>query len=780
VAVGTLAACTTLGSGRLARPAFASEDGAAGGSGAPQSQQPVRRFEIPPADLDTVLAAFEAASGVSVTSPPSIRAVASRGVTGDLTPEQALRQLLEGTGIQWRFTAADAVELEVRVLESVTVTARAVAASSPKYTQPLVDLPQTIAVIPKAVIEEQGATTLRDVLQNVPGLTIQAGEGGTPAGDNLTLRGFSARNDIFVDGVRDLGPQVRDTFNMEQVEVSKGPQAAYSGRGSTGGAINLVSKAPILGSIYGGTLAAGSANTFRATADVNRSLGRSAAFRLNLMAHDADVADRDAVENRRWGVAPSLAFGLGTPTRLVFGYFHLQQDNLSDYGIPWVPATHDVLYSFRDRPAPVPRETFYGFKSRDHEDLRADLGTFKLERDFGQATRLRNQLRYGYSHRDSMATPPRFASPDSTVINREMRSWVATDEIWDNQTDLTLRFKTGGVEHAVVTGVELSNEGNVRVVRTAPSSPTTLLDPNPDDVYTGTITVSPDVGDVTGKSVGVYAFDTLVLGPKMELSGGLRYDYFDADGVTTAQAPISRVDRMLGGRAGVVYKPAANGSVYLAYGTSFNPSLEGLSYATANTALAPEKTYTLELGSKWELLDERLLVSAALFRVDKTDARTPGLTPEDPPQVLDGRQRVRGLELGATGSLTRRLRVFAAYTFLDSEILESNVPAEVGKALTNVPRSSLSLWTTCELPFRLSLGGGVRFIGSRFGNTINTRQVPGHWIVDGMAAYPVTRRLSLRLNVYNLTDAYYFERLGGGHLIPGAGRSALISASVGF
>lgn len=779
LAVGALAVYTTVGSGRMLRPACAEEGGGAA-VGAPQSQLPVQRFEIPGGTLETVLAAFQAASGVTVAAPPTIRSLGSPGVSGELTPEQALRRLLEGTGVNWRLTGPSSVTLEVRVLESVLVTARASTPSSLKYTEPLVDVPQTIAVIPKAVIEEQGATTLRDVLQNVPGLTIQAGEGGAPAGDNLTLRGFSARNDIFVDGVRDLGPQTRDTFNLEQVEVTKGPQTAYSGRGSTGGTINLVNKAPSSGSFYGGTVALGTDATRRVTADVNKSFGQGLAFRMNGMGHDADVAARNAVENRRWGVAPSLAFGLGTPMRFTVGYFHLQQDNLSDYGIPWVPATNNVLAAYRDQPAPVPRETFYGLRSRDEESLRSDLGTLRFDRDFGTSAKLRSQLRYGLSKRDSIATPPRFASNDSTVINRELRSWIADDEVWDSQTDLTLRFDTGKVQHAVTTGLQLTSENNVRKIRTAPNMPTTLLDPDPDDVYPGSITAGPNVGDVTGKSVGVYAFDTLSLGSRVELSGGLRYDYFDADGVTTVPASVSRVDRMLSGRAGFVYKPRPNGSIYLAYGTSFNPSLEGLSYGTANTAIDPEKTYTLELGSKWELVGERLLVSGALFRVNKANARTPGLTPEDPPQVLEGEQRVQGLELGATGSLTRRWKVFAAYTFLDSEVLDSNTPAEVGKELTNVPRNALSVWTTYEFAWKLAVGGGVRFIDRRYGNTSNTRQVEEYWIVDAMASYPLTRRISLRLNVYNLNDAYFFERLGGGHLIPGAGRSALLSTSLGF
>ena len=287
---------------------------------------------------------------------------------------------------------------------------------------------------------------------------------------------------MFIDGVRDLSPQGRDPFNLEQVEVVKGPASTYNGRGSTGGAINLVSKAPTVAPFYGFTLNAGSDETRRVTADVNLplerlGLGKRAAFRLNFLAHESGVAGRDVVENKRWGAAPSLALGLGAPTRLTLSYFKLRQENVSDYGIPWVPATNNALREFRDEPAPVPRETFYGFKGRDFERLNSDLATVRLERNFGDELSLRNQFRYGRSTRDSIATPPRFASDDSTAINREMRSWLTEDEIWDDQADLSARFTTGGVRHSFVSGVALTREHNERRTRTAPNMLTTLLDP---------------------------------------------------------------------------------------------------------------------------------------------------------------------------------------------------------------------------------------------------------------------------------------------------------------
>ncbi len=742
------------------------------------------KFELHAGNLSEVLKSFQKITGIKViVSNDSIFDLSSPGVTGLLTAEQALVKLLESTGVSYRFISTEEVTLEIHAAEeSVEVVDSVTPLSSPKYTAPLLDTPQTITVIPKNIIEEQGATTLRDVLRNVPGLTITAGEGGTPAGDNLTLRGFSARNDVFVDGVRDIGPQTHDPFNLESVEVVKGPDSVYTGRGSTGGVINLVSKAPTLDSMYEANLNVGSENTTRVTADMIQpleSLGlETSSFRMNLMIQDSNFPGRSVVENERWGVAPSVGFGLGTSTRFLTSYFHLEQNNISDYGIPWVPVTNKVLVDFRDRPAPVPRDTFYGFLSRDKEELSSDLVTARYEHDFQDSMSFRNQLRYGHTDRDSIATPPRFASDDSTIINREMRSWLTEDIIIDNQADLQSKFNTAGLKHNIVTGLSLTNEQNERHTRVAANSQTTLLNPNPNDVYEGEIVESPIVGDVIGKSFALYAFDTVELNQKWDLNGGLRYDYFDVDGTTTLGLPVARLDKMLSWRAGTVFKPTEKSSLYAAAGTSLNPSLEGLSYQTANTAIEPEKTYTYEAGGKFDVLNSRLSINGAIFRVDKTNARTPGLTPDEPVQVLEGRQRVDGLEFSASGTINRHWEIFGGYTYLESEILESNNPLEVGKDLQNTPKHSLSFWLTYEFPHGFTLGGGPRYVSKRFGNNINTRFVDGYWLLDLMASYPITKFMDLRLNLYNVTDEYYFDRLGGGHLIPGAARAVLFS--VGF
>ncbi|MBO0719798.1 MAG: TonB-dependent siderophore receptor [Blastocatellia bacterium] len=787
--MSALLAYTPIGSKSVQAATAGSSSGSAWELIYPQDSGPSKqlsRFDIPPGPLGAVLATYQNLTGLRLIFPSSdISGISSPGVSGALTAEKALEQLLAGTGVVYRFTGPQLVTLELKGVEgSVEILGR-ITPSSPKYTEPLRDTPQTINVIPRAVIEEQGATTLRDVLRNVPGLTVVAGEGGAPAGDNLMLRGFSARNDIFVDGVRDISPQTRDAFNLEQVEVVKGPGSAFTGRGSTGGSVNLVTKTPNLKSLYAGSLSFGTDGTKRVTTDVNLPFKDRYAFRLNLMGTDAGVAGRDVTKNQRWGIAPSLSTGLGTSSRFTFNYLHVKQDNIPDYGIPWVPETNNALSELRGRPAPVDRANFYGIKSRDYEVINADVATVNYERDFSDNMTVRNQLRYGRTTRDSLTTAPRFASDDSLVISRNGPSWLTEDKIWDNQTDLKSRFDTGSVGHNLVTGLSFSYESNQRLTRAVSTAPTTdLYHPDPDLPFNSVTSLSPYVGDITGKSMAFYAFDTAKLGRRWELVGGLRWDYFDADGVPTAAATaapparIARIDRMLSGRGSIVFKPRAEGSVYASYGTSIDPSLEGLAYQPASANIEPEKTYTVEVGTKWDLVGERLSLNGAVFNVDKTNART--TDPVTNLVSLDGDLRVRGFEIGASGSLTRLWKVLAGYTLLDSRVTKSNNPQQVGRRFQNTPRNSFNIWTTYLLRSKFNLGGGVRFIGKRFGNLTNTRYVDKYYTIDALASFPINNKIEIRLNLYNLNNAYYFDRLGDGHVVPGAGRSAMLSTGFRF
>ena len=675
--------------------------------------------------------------------------------------------------------------------------------SSPKYTEPIRDIPQTITVVPPAVIQEQGATSLRDVLRNVSGISMQAGEGGGGLpGDNLSIRGFSARNDIYLDGVRDYGAYSRDLFNTEQVEVIKGPSSANGGRGSAGGSINLVSKKPRLNSFYSGALSLGTDEYKRVTIDVNQPLAPgnetwwgSSALRLNGMWTDADVPGRDVVENKSWAIAPTITFGLGTPTRVALAYQHLAQDNVPDYGIPWVPAnTNSVLERYSNAAPPVDFDNFYGLRNYDFEDIENDMVTGAIEHDFNPALTLRNLTRYTTTYRNSAITSPRFINANvSTLLNRQLQRREIENDIIINQTDLTTRFSTGPVDHAVVAGFEFSreNQENRNSAQATNQPPADLFNPNPYQQPFGPMPpISGLRSEATADTVAPYVFDTLKMGEReqWQLNAGVRFDHVDSE-YKVGTTNLSRTDNLPSWRAGLVYKPRENGSVYFGYGTSFTSALDGntglvLSGATNNlnnVNLDPEETRSFELGTKWDFFARRLLIGAALFRTEKINARTQ--TTAGDTVTLDGEQTVAGVEFEIEGSLTEAWKVFGTYTYMESEIEESNNPTEVGAEFSNAPNHSFSLWTTYSFPWHLDVGTGVRYVGERFNgqsNSATARVAPDYFVVDAMLAYRVNRNITLRLNVYNLADERYIDSLGGGHFVPGEGRSAMLTAEFRF
>lgn len=722
------------------------------------------------------------------------------------------------------------------VVQGSAATYKPEAVTSPRYTQPLRDIPQTITVVPQTVIEARGATSLRDVLRNVPGISIQAGEGGGGLpGDNLSIRGFNSRTDLFIDGIRDTGSYSRDPYNFEQVEVAKGPSSATSGRGSTGGSINLVTKTPKADSFYRSDLTGGTDDLFRGTVDINvplwsesvagpavESPGKSpigkapagkapaaspsmvdetrAAFRLNGLYHTGDTPGRDEVETERWGIAPSLAFGLGTDTRITLTYSHLEEDNVPDYGIPWVPQnTNPRLAQYSDEAPPVSYDNWYGIRGYDFEKTETDVLGLSFEHDFSDSVKLRNFTRYSSSSRESAITSPRFASVNTnTLINRQLQRREIENELWANQTDLTIRFNTGSLAHTVVTGVEYVREeqDSRNSSQTYNQPQTDLFNPDPGDRPFGpmpsitrrvlTNGVSSFTGipnSATSDTASAWLFDTVAIGKRWEVTGGARFDRLEAD-YESGSDSFSRTDDMLSWRAALVYKPVEIGSIYAGYGTAFNPSIDGsvgaFALTEANQSLDPEETGTFELGTKWDLLDERLSLSAAVFRTDKTNARTVDPTDPDAITVLDGEQRVEGFEVGLAGKITESWSIFGGYTYLSSEIRDSRNPEEIGKELSNTPENSLSLWTTLDLPGRVQVGAGAQYVGSRFNNNLNQREAPDFWTFDAMASWQITDNFSVRLNVYNLSDERYIDRLSGGHFVPGAGRSASLTASLSF
>lgn len=768
------------------------------GAAAPQNQAPVVRpaeaiaVEIPAGPLDAVLKALALATGLTfdIQIPAdTLGMMYSPGVSGTLPPEEAITRGLDGTGLAFR-RSGSVVTIEVqRLTESVQVTGRTTGLSTPKLTEPLRDIPQTITVIPRAVMEEQGATTLRDVLRNVAGITFQAGEGGVPAGDQLSIRGFSARTDMFVDGVRDFGGYSRDSFNMEQVEVAKGPTSSLAGRGSTGGAINQVSKTPNLSPIADATIGGGTGSYQRTTLDLNQPLEDFAvpgtAIRVNAMWTDTDIPNRSRVSSARWGVAPSVAFGSGTKTRATVSYFKLKQDNQPDYGLPWVPVnTNPELADYANGAPPVDQTNYYGLIERDYEKTDTDMATVDVSHTLGTSTVIRNLTRWGRNVRDSVITAPRFVAVNtSTAINRQLQSRDMTDEILANQTNLTSRVTTGPLGHTLVGGVELSAESSINYARVGPAAPNAdLYHPNPNDPYPGPIVRSGASTDGAADSTAAYLFDTVTIGSHLQLTGGVRWDRFAvgyaATTVDAVKTEFERTDTMTSGRAGVVYKPRPEGSIYVGWGTSFNPSAEGLSLAAANVALEPEKSRNIEAGTKWDLFRQQLSATAAIFRTDKTNARTPGVNPGDPPTVLAGEQQVSGIEFGVSGRVLQWWTTIVNYAHMNSTIEASNTAAELEQNLALTPENTLSIWTTFDLPGGVGVGGGAQFMDSVFRNASNTSSVPSYWSISATASYEVNTHMTLRFNASNLADEEYVDRVGGGHYIPGPGRQMMVTATI--
>lgn len=697
-------------------------------------------------------------------------------------------------------------------------------ASSQKYTAPLVDTPRSVTVVPAQVLKDTAATSLQDALRTVPGITFGAGEGGNPQGDRPFIRGFDAQGDTYLDGVRDTGGQSREIFDIESIEVSKGPNSSFGGRGSAGGSLNLVSKTPQARDFLNGGFTYGSDQTRRYALDVNRQFLDSAAFRLNLMSHEQNVAGRDAVNYDRWGVAPSLTFGLGTPTRVNLSYYHMESNDLPDSGIPYGYSSAAATNHGHDKPTDGgDSSNFYGLKDRDFRKTRADISTFSIEHDLNDNMTIKNTLRHGSTGQDYVLT-----QPDDSKLNvnqfgtvwRRANSRVSTTTTTTNQTDLFGSFQALGFKHSYSTGLEFTGEETrVSGYTVSPNGNpvctvagggkggqcTSLSDPNPNDAWTGSVARNYMGTNTKATSRAAYVFDTIELDPQWLLNVGLRYDTFDTVANTNA-VPSSTVQartklkddsQFFNWQAGLVWKPMENGSIYTSYATSASPpgGLVGegvepnsIASGTNTSDMKPEETVNYELGTKWDLFHDRLSLTAAVFRTEKKNAR---ILVNSNTYENAGESRVDGLELSASGKLTEQWQVFAGYSYLKSELVDPGkngdrrgsvlAGSNKGNEMPNTPKHSFSLWTTYDITSKLTVGGGAFYVDDVYGDPANTVYVPSYTRYDAMASYKLTKNVDLQLNVQNLTDKTYYDKAYGAHFAnQAAGRTALLTTSFHF
>lgn len=705
-------------------------------------------------------------------------------------------------------------------LDEIAVRANTINASSPKLTAPLLDTPRAVSVIPKAVIQSTASTTLTEALRTVPGITFAAGEGGTAVGDRPLIRGFDAVSDIYVDGIRDTGTQTRETFDVEQIDVIKGPSSVYTGRGSAGGSINIITKAPKAENFTDASLGLGTDNYKRGTLDVNYLVSEHIAARLNVMGHKNDVPGRDEVWGKRFGIAPSVTFGINTPTRLTLDYYHLNTYDLPDSGIPLDGpyTTGPFAGTGTGKPAHVDRNNFYGFADRDFRKTKADIGTVRFEHDFADSFTIRNTTRYGVTSNNYIWSNPDDSSGNLPFgyVYRSAKSRIADTRTGVNQTDLTGEFNTGSIKHNFATGVEFalekSNVDQYNVVqppgpgiagRNCVSSPlfisqfacTSLQDPNPHDPFLGSYAPRNTPTQNRSFTRSAYGFDTLTFNEQWLLNLGLRYDDFSTRVfVPTGTTPAARNLRsdvdFWTYQAGLVFKPVSNGSIYVSYGTSANPSGVASGEGSGDNAnisvqtqdLKPQKSKNIEVGAKWDVFDERLNLTAAAFRSEITNAR---VAIDAATTVLAGTKRVEGIELGATGRITEKWSVFGGVTHLNP-VLVDNGPgaaniANNGNQFPNTARNSGSLWTTYAVARRITVGVGAFAIDKQYGNVQNTKYIPGYTRFDAMAAWQVNDTLNLQLNMQNLTNKTYYDKIFTTHYATVApGRSALITANMHF
>jgi catecholate siderophore receptor len=703
-----------------------------------------------------------------------------------------------------------------------------VKSSSDKFTAPLLDTPKSVTVIGQEVISQTAAVSLTDALRAVPGITIGAAEGGNPVGDNVFIRGYNAQTDTYVDGIRDSGSQSREVFNLEQVEVVKGPNSAYGGRSSAGGGINLISKSAQLENFSNASVGLGTNNYRRVTGDLNRTLGDNTAFRLNVMGHEANVAGRDIVGGDRWGIAPTVTFGVSGPSKAILSYYHLSSSEIPDTGIPFnnpFASGPNTARNGNGTPYNVARETFYGLVNRDFRDTQSDIGTVDLRHDLGNSLVLRNVTRYGKSKNDFVWTQPDDSKGNTALYGtvwRRANTRVTDTETLANSTSLSGKLNTAGIKHSYNVGVEFSREATERSsylfapgtnnpltgTFTCPTSGAATLyncaplnNPNPYDPWVYTRSVSPAMTNVKTNTRAAYGFDTIEFNPQWLLNVGVRWDDFKTEldtkaGPTTA-AVRARVDTSFTTyQAGLVYKPSANGSIYVSYATSATPpgndagdGLDALTVAVQN--LQPQESKNFELGTKWEVLRGRLSLNAALFQSKMDNAR---VTAPDGTSQNVGRKELKGVELGFSGKLTNAWQVFGGYTWLDA-ILEDNgyintgttaapvwtVSPYNGNAFPTTPKHSASLWTSYAFNKNFSAGIGMNYVDKVYANVNNTKYAPSYTRFDAMASYTLNKNVSFQLNVQNLGDKLYFDRVSSPHYGGvGPGRSASLTANLKF
>ncbi|MGC2776392.1 MAG: TonB-dependent receptor [Bradyrhizobium sp.] len=723
--------------------------------------------------------------------------------------------------------------------------------ASGKFPEKLLNTPKTVTVLSKEILADKNSTSLKSAVLSTAGVTLGTGEGGNAFGDRFFIRGFDARNDVFIDGVRDAGVSVRENFFTEQVEILRGPASSFAGRGTTGGAINIVTKqATTEQSFYNMDTTLGTDKTKRIVIDVNQKITPTFAARVGGLFQDAGVAGRDYVtDNRNGGFIATKWTPLDTVT-LTANYIHSEVYGRPDFGVPYYRQAGNLTPGAPFPEVGSPRNAWYGFVNRDFSRIGQDIGSFNAEVKITPDLTISDKVRVSRSTLNYIGTLPEGATninpPEGAVIRANPQSRFQQTDVLANQLDATYKFDTGNFKHTLVAGLEVSQEKALINSYTGLTSEqqglafsgagslsgVSVFNPQFTNLPFGIPSLSNFPTNIKIDTASFYALDSVNYRDLVILNGGVRYDKYDVrvdgfgtvNGVANVPGSTSTSSGLPNFNLGITLKPVPYASFYAAYATSSNPvgaefdglsaQYGGLSAVTnggANQIFGPEKNTSIEIGTKWELLDNRLLVTAALFQTEKENARESfnvtsirNATADCPYNATTGSvpclsagaaYRIRGIDMQAGGKLTDKWSIFGGIVLMQSEVTKSNIlPANtalftsnVGLQLANTAHQSFSLLTKYQLNDTWEIGGQAVYRSKIFGGTWlaanQGTELPSYWRFDAFAEAKLDKNWTAKVFVANIFDKLYYDAFyqsATPFTLVGPGRSASIVVSGRF
>lgn len=662
-----------------------------------------------------------------------------------------------------------------------------------KGNQKLRDIPQSVTVVTEKLVDDRNLDTLKDVLHNTAGVTFMAAEGSE---EDVRLRGFSlaGTGDIFVDGLRDPAFYDRDTFANDRIELLRGSASMLFGRGSTGGAVNQVSKQPRAIDDHEITTTLGSYNYRRITGDFNLHTGEDAALRINAMATKADNNGAGSRIDKK-GLAAAYRFGIGSNDEFALGLYTLRNDNGINYGMPWVrpyagaPVSTTTLL-------PVKPSSYYGMAS-DYNQGTADYLTLSHIHRFQDDSELKTTVRRGVYTRDMRAGTVRIGTTtlsnlsDATVVSRGGQSKVQDLDAVYAQSDYAAKFHALGLQHEVTAGVDLAKEAKTVYRIGAITKPTTTIGTPDDGAWVDESLRARSISSTfQADNLGLYAQDLVQIAPHWKVLGGLRFDRmrgtFDnvaASGAITAS--YSQTISDWSQRVGVLFQPTERSSFHFSWGTSFNTSADTYSYNALSANTDPEQSRNVEFGAKLDSADQRFTTRLALFQSTKFNERNTDPDNAATALLLSGQRHTTGLEIDVSGRLTPRWEVFGSYMWMPDAQIDVAAPTasageREGERPWLTPIHSGTVWTTYQFTPQLRLGGGVNFRSEQSPNRNPGFMAPAYATLDLMGEYRFSERYVLKGNISNVADTLYADSLYSGHYVPGAGRNLQLTLNIKF